>query len=46
LKFSRNKDHIKQYIESGLVKYFVKPGGKRGDWIISDKFMNKFYKKE
>lgn len=46
LKISRNKEQIDQYIKSGLVKYFVKPDGKRGDWIISDKFMNKFYKKD
>lgn len=34
---SRREHLIKEEIKQGLIKYFVKPEGKRGEWIISVK---------
>lgn len=33
-------------IEEGLLKYFQKPTGKRREWIISDKAMEIWFKKD
>ena len=35
LKPSINKKEIKQMEEKGLIKSFIKPNGKRREWIIS-----------
>lgn len=40
---SRREHLIKEEINQGLIKYFVKPEGKRGEWIISVKAMEKWY---
>lgn len=40
---SRREHLIKEEISQGLIKYFVKPEGKRGEWIISVKAMEKWY---
>lgn len=40
---SRREHLIKEEIRQGLIKYFVKPEGKRGEWIISVQAMEKWY---
>ncbi|ETT80931.1 MULTISPECIES: helix-turn-helix domain-containing protein [Viridibacillus] len=42
----RNEEEIQAFINEGLLKYFVKPEGKRGEWIISTTAMEKWYGEE
>lgn len=46
LKPSRRGKDFDSLIEKGLIKYFIKPGGKRAEWIITREFMEKFHGKE
>src|SRR5690625_3972403 len=46
LKPSINKEEIEQMEKEGLIKSFVRPDGKRKEWIISVKAMEKWFKKE
>lgn len=46
LKPSVNKKEIEQMEKDGLIKSFVRPDGRRRDWIISTKAMEKWYGKE
>ncbi|MBK3494106.1 hypothetical protein JFL43_04385 [Viridibacillus sp. YIM B01967] len=43
---NRNEEEIQVFIKEGLLKYFVKPEGKRGEWIISTVAMEKWYGEE
>lgn len=38
-------EEIRSMIEQGLIKYFVKPGGKNKQWIISTKAMYEWFGK-
>ncbi|MBM7540195.1 DNA-binding protein [Amphibacillus cookii] len=42
LKPSLNKE-LDEMIESGLIKFFQKPGGSRKEWIISVQAMEKWF---
>lgn len=46
LKISLNKDEIEEMLQQGLIKYYQKTDGKRKEWIISKRAMNKWYGKE
>lgn len=43
LKPSINKDEIKQMEKEGLIKSFVRPDGKRKEWIITSEAMKKWF---
>jgi len=43
LKPSLNKDEITQMEKDGLIKSFVRPGGKRKEWIITEKAMFQWF---
>lgn len=43
LKPSLNKDEIAQMEKDGLIKSFVRPEGKRREWIISKKAMYQWF---
>jgi len=36
-------EEIRSMIEQGLIKYFVKPGGKNKQWIISTQAMYEWF---
>ncbi|MES1052744.1 hypothetical protein FOA24_26995 [Bacillus thuringiensis] len=44
-KTKRNLSLI-QLIEIGYLKYFIKPGGKRKEWIIHEEIMNTCFPKK
>lgn len=46
LKPSLNKEEIEQMEKDGLIKSFVKPEGKRKEWIISKDAMEKWFGKK
>ncbi|MGN7197785.1 helix-turn-helix domain-containing protein [Bacillus mycoides] len=37
---------LEQLIEMGYLKYFIKPGGKRKEWIIHEEVMNTWFPKK
>lgn len=43
LKPSVNKDEIEQMEKDGLIKSFIRPDGKRREWIISKKAMYQWF---
>lgn len=46
LKPSLNKEEIEQMKKDGLIKSFVRPDGKRKEWIISIDAMEKWFGKK
>lgn len=46
LKPSINQDEIKEFTKRGLIKSFVRPDGKRREWIISTKAMETWFGKK
>ena len=43
LKPSLNKEEIEQMEKEGIIKSFVRPYGKRREWIISDEAMERWF---
>lgn len=46
---NREKSYINtvnEMIEKGLIKYYIKPGGIRKDWIVSDAAMFQWFGKK
>ena len=43
LKPSLNKKEMEQMEKDGLIKGFVRPGGKRKEWIISKQAMYQWF---
>lgn len=37
------KEQLEIMIEQGLVKFFIKPGGQRKEWIISREAMKQWF---
>jgi len=37
------QDYIDNLMKEGLIKYFMKPGGKRKEWIVSVKAMELWF---
>lgn len=46
LKNSLNAEEIKCMEKEGLIKSFIRPDGKRKDWIISTQAMEKWFPKK
>lgn len=46
LKPSVNKDEIERMESEGLIKSFVRPEGKRKEWIITNEAMGIWFPKE
>lgn len=46
LKPSRSAEQIERLTEAGMIKAFIKPGGRRREWIISRDAMELWYGKE
>ena len=43
---NREKSYVKtakHMIESGMIKYYIKPGGARKEWIISENAMRTWF---
>lgn len=40
------EENLKEMIDQGLIKFFQKPGGKRKEWIISEKAMETWFGKK
>lgn len=40
---TRNAEALQTHINAGLIKQFIKPGGTRGEWIISKELMELWY---
>lgn len=38
-----NEEKMNAYIEKGWAKFFLKPGGKRKEWILSEKLLKELY---
>ena len=46
LKHSLNDEEIERMEKEGLIKSFVRPDGKRKEWIISKEAMKQWFKSE
>lgn len=43
LKFERRPKALQEELDQGLLKCYIKPGGKRGEWILTTTIMEKWY---
>lgn len=46
LRVNRHAEQVESLKEQGLIKAFIKPNGKRKDWIISEQAMEIWFEKQ